>query len=95
VIHVACWAHARRKFYDARHTDSLPAHQALARIGQLYAIEEVCKELSAVERYVIRQRDAVPRLNALGEWLDGQSRRILPKSPVGQAISYVEEDHQS
>jgi hypothetical protein len=38
---------------------------------------------------VIRQRDAVPLLNALGEWLDEQSRRILPKSPVGQAISYA------
>ena len=42
-----------------------------------------------MERYVIRQRDAVPLLNALGEWLDEQSRKILPKSPVGQAISYA------
>jgi hypothetical protein len=89
VIRVACWAHARRKFYDARHTDPLPAHQALARIGQLYAIEEACKKLSAEERYAIRQRDAVPLLNALGEWLDEQSRKVLPKSPVGQAISYA------
>jgi transposase len=42
-----------------------------------------------VEHYVIRQRDAVPLLNALGAWLDEQSRRILPKSPVSQAISYA------
>jgi hypothetical protein len=28
-------------------------------------------------------------LNALGEWLDEQSRKILPKSPDGQAISYT------
>ena len=41
MIRVACWAHARRKFYDARHTDPLPAHQALARIGQLYAIRAI------------------------------------------------------
>jgi Transposase IS66 family len=39
-IRVACWAHARRKFYEARHTAPLPAHQALARIGQLYQIED-------------------------------------------------------
>ena len=38
---------------------------------------------------MIRQRDAVPLVNALGEWLDEQSRKILPKSPVGQAISYA------
>jgi transposase len=50
VIRVACWAHARRKFYDARRTDPRPAHQALARIGQLYKIEDACKELSADER---------------------------------------------
>jgi transposase len=38
---------------------------------------------------VIRQRDAVPLLIAFGEWLDEQSRKQLPKSPVGQAISYA------
>jgi transposase len=94
VIRVACWAHARRKFYEARHTAPLPAHQALARIGQLYQIEDACKDLSAEERRVIRQRDAVPLLNSLGEWLDQQSRIILPKSPVGQAISYARNQWQ-
>lgn len=94
VIRVACWAHARRKFYEARHTAPLPAHQALARIGQLYQIEDACKDLSAEERRVIRQRDAVPLLNALGEWLDEQSRIVLPKSPVGQAISYARNQWQ-
>jgi transposase len=38
---------------------------------------------------VIRQLDAVPPLIAFGEWLDEQSRNVLPKSPVGQAISYA------
>lgn len=67
----------------------MPAHQALARIQQLYKIETACEKLSAEERRVIRQRDAVPLLNAFGEWLDEQSRIILPKSPVSQAISYA------
>ena len=43
---------------------------------------------------MIRQRDAVPLLNAFGEWLDEQSRIILPKSPVGQAISYARNQWQ-
>ena len=94
VICIACWAHARRKFYDARHTDPLPAHQALGRIGQLYAIEEAYEGLLAVERYAIRKQDAVPLLNALGEWLEEQSRKVLPKSPVGQAISYAQNQWQ-
>jgi hypothetical protein len=31
----------------------------------------------------------LPLLNGFGEWLEGQSRKILPKSPIGQAISYA------
>jgi transposase len=89
VIRVACWAHVRRKFYDARHTAPLLAHQALARIGQLHEIERACTALPAEERRVIRQRDAVPLFIAFGEWLDEQSRRVLPKSPVGQAMAYA------
>ncbi len=89
VIRVACWAHVRRKFYDARHTAPLPAHHALARIGQLYEIERGCFGLSAEERRAIRQRDAVPLLKAFGEWLDEQSRKVFPKSPVGQAMAYA------
>jgi transposase len=89
VIRVACWAHARRKFYEAQTTAPLLAHEALARIRQLYLIEDACKGLSAEARCAIRQRDAVPLLNAFGEWLDELSRKVLPKSPIGQAIAYT------
>jgi hypothetical protein len=61
----------------------------LARIRQLYRIEDACKDLSAEERRVIRQRDAVPLLDSFGEWLEEQGRKALPKSPIGQAISYA------
>src|SRR6516164_1981118 len=70
VIRVACWAHARRKFDEARTTAPLLAHVALARIQQLYRIEKACANFSAEERRVIRLRDAVPLLNAIEEWLD-------------------------
>jgi len=89
VIRVACWAHARRKFDEARTTAPLLAHVALARIQQLYRIEKACANFSAEERRVIRLRDAVPLLNAIEEWLDEQSRKTLPKSPIGKAISYA------
>jgi hypothetical protein len=86
---VACWEHARRKFYEARTTAPLPAHEALARIRQLYRIEEACRDLSAEARRAIRERDAVPLLGSFGEWLEEESRKVLPKSPIGQAISYT------
>jgi transposase len=36
VIEVLCWAHARRKFYDARDSDPARSHEALAYIRGLY-----------------------------------------------------------
>jgi hypothetical protein len=45
--------------------------------------------LPAEERRAIRQCDAVPLLERLGDWLDEQVRHALPKSPLGQAIAYA------
>ena len=39
IIEVACNAHARRKFYEARGTDALRSHQSLAYYRQLYELE--------------------------------------------------------
>jgi transposase len=89
VTEVACWAHARRKFYDARTTAPVLAHEALARIGQLYDVERRAKEWSAVDRGALRQRESVALLNSFGDWLVEQKLRVLPKSPGGQAISYA------
>src|SRR5262249_53945254 len=38
--HVGCWMHARRYFFDAQLTDPERAHEALARIRALYAVEK-------------------------------------------------------
>ncbi len=89
VIKVACWAHVRRKFYDCRTTAPILAHEALARIRHLYRMEANCRAFPAEESRVIRQPDAVPILKAFEAWLDEQSRRVLPKSPLGKAIAYA------
>jgi transposase len=90
VIEVACWAHGRRKFFDARTSAPVLAHEALARIRQLYAVEHAAAELSAEGRRALRQRDSVPLLVAFGEWLTEQGRQVLPKSSIGQAIAYAQ-----
>jgi transposase len=89
VIEVACWAHVRRKFYESRTSAPVPAHAALARIRQLYKIEHAAAELPADDRRALRQRDALPLLNAFEGWLAEQGRQVLPKSPIGQAIAYA------
>jgi hypothetical protein len=89
VIEVACWAHVRRKFYEARTSAPVPAHTALARIRQLYQIETAAEGSSAEGRRDLRQLESVPLLTAFGEWLTEQARHMLPKSPIGQAIAYA------
>ena len=86
---VACWAHARRKFYDARTSAPAEAAEALARIGQLYAIEKTAKEFAATARTALRLRESAPLLAALRVRLDAWRPEALPKSPLGQAIGYA------
>ena len=44
VTEVACWAHARRKFYDAQNSDPATGTQALAQIRLLYDVETQAKK---------------------------------------------------
>ena len=91
VSEVACWAHARRKFFDARLSAVGPAHQAMAMIKQLYAIEREAKdaELDAVAIHALRQEQSVPVLDRFRAWADEQAISALPKSPIGEALQYV------
>lgn len=53
ITEVGCWAHARRGFFDAKDSNPLPAHEALARIGRLYAFESESKKLTLGQRLLI------------------------------------------
>lgn len=97
IIEVACWAHARRKFFDAKETSPVVAAEALARIGQLYAVESLADENAAdrtwpeqcEHRAGLRQQQSRPLLDSLHVWLLDRRRDVLPKSPIGQSISYT------
>jgi len=89
ILEVACMAHGRRKFYDARGTDPIRAHQVLGWIRQLYAIETQAKDLDAAERAAMRQEQAGPILDIWYKWMVDQLPLVLPKSPIGQAIQYA------
>ena len=56
IVEVACNAHARRKFYEARGSDALGAHQALAYYRQLYELESVASRNSFDETQRLRMR---------------------------------------
>jgi transposase len=104
VLHVCCWAHARRKFVAAIEAGDERGQVALDWIRQLYAIERELPPLlppsddpQAVAqrwqreqlRQALRQQRAQPVLVALKQWLAEQRPQALPKSPLGQALGYA------
>jgi transposase len=100
IVEVACWAHARRKFFDSRSADQARAGIALAYIAQLYAVEKELREhieadwreLDRAERLARilaeRQARSRPLLKQFGDWLEAEAPRVLPKSPLREALDY-------
>jgi len=104
VLHVCCWAHARRKFVTAEAGGEELATRALEWIRRLYAIERELPPLlppsdDAVANEQRRQREehrrhqreqqVEPVLAELKKWLDEEQPQTLPKSALGQAVGYA------
>lgn len=89
LIEAACWAHARRKFFDVHQATHSPlALEALHRIGALYGIEEEIRGRPADARQSVRQARAGPLLEALYRWLHATLQQISRKSQLSGAIRY-------
>jgi hypothetical protein len=85
-----CWAHVRRRFYELAAAGPAPiAAEALARIGQLYAIEESIRGRHADERRDIRQQRSRPLLDNLEPWLRTKLELISQKTKLAEAIRYA------
>jgi transposase len=89
ITEVACNARARRKFYEARSSDALRAHQALAYYRQLYELERAAKDFSDPQRLQMRQELALPILEQFHAWLEARRPEVLPKSALGEALGYA------
>ncbi len=91
IILVYCMAHARRKFVEALKYDKVRATEVLELMGQLYLLEQQMRDeaLTPEQRMLRRQQVAVPVLNEINKWLEEHHEKVLPKSPLGQAIAYT------
>ena len=92
VQEVACWAHARRPWWElfkstGRDPNSL-AGQALQRIRALYEIEDDIRGKAPQLRKAQRQARAGPLLEQMHQWLEGLLGRVSAKSDIAQAIGY-------
>jgi transposase len=89
IVEVACWAHARRKFFEARSSSPAEASLILEMIRRLYEVEDRARPLDDAARRALRQAEAVPILERLREALDRLSSKLLPKSALAQAVTYA------
>ncbi|WP_111877037.1 IS66 family transposase [Paracidovorax anthurii] len=91
VTEAACWAHARRPWWDLyeQHRDEAGlAAQALRRIQGLYAVEADLRGQSPAARRAHRQARAGPLLEELHDWLQGVLSRVSAKSELAKAARY-------
>ena len=90
VHEVACWAHARRKFFEIHAATKSPiAGEAVDRIKALYNIEAEARGQPPDIRRAIRQERARPILDNLKTWLDAQLPRIPKGGELARAIRYA------
>jgi len=89
--HAACWAHARRKFVEAAagRKNTAAAHQMVAFIRKLYAVERELRESSPDARKAGRELRSRPILDKIKTWLDEKVTTTLPKGLLGKAIAYT------
>jgi len=105
ILELGCWAHARRKFHDAKDSDPARAHVAMAHIRRLYEIEAEAREFIAarelegadadVVRFELRQNHSLHELSILRQWLQAEQPKVLPKSLIGLAIAYALKNWQA
>jgi len=90
---VGCWAHARRKFVEAKKAQpkgkSGRADWAISHIQKLYRIESAIRDLGPAKRQLARQERARPLLDEFKAWLDKSANQVPPKTTLGKAVTYT------
>ena len=86
-----CLAHARRKYENSKDNDPRRAEYVLDRMRELYMVEREAREsnMSYDQRKELRIEKSLPVLQKLEKWMKEQLPEVLPKSSIGQAISYT------
>ena len=95
ITHAQCWAHSRRKIFEAQQMEPEPANQMLDWIGALYAVESQIRDenLTGNAKRARRQQQSKPITERLFKWIDTQFEKqgFLPSSPFLGALAYIRE----
>ena len=93
ITHVGCFAHARRKFFEASKATKKPqsAEEGIKYIRKLYEIEKNLRDKSLEENIFIVERKKLcePVLVDFRKWLNKRANEMLPSGLLGKAIAYT------
>lgn len=82
-----CLVHVRRKYIEAKQSDPTLANYALEIFTKIYKHEKLAKQSD--DRQAYRIQHIMPLIEDIRNWIDEQSITVLPKSPIGKAMSYT------
>lgn len=87
-----CHAHARRKFVEAVRCGDLRALEPLLLYKQIFKIEKDAgkHKLDPEQRRELRQTATAPLLDRLRAWVLDVAPRVEPKTPLGEALTYLQ-----
>ena len=89
IVEAACWAHARRKFFDLARINKAPiAIEAVERIDALFAIEREINGITHQQRLHVRHERSRSLVIELEGWLREQRARVSKNGEIGKAIDY-------
>jgi transposase len=93
MVHAACWAHARRKVFDALklNPDDRVARQLVERTDALFLIDAGARDagMDHMARHALRQQRSRPLLDIIKEEMEAAQLAALPSSALGKAVSYT------
>jgi len=93
LVHVGCWAHARRKFVDAVKVNPQDgdAIKMVTRMDALFLVDRNAREqgMSNAERHALRREHARAWINEIRQECLAMQRRVLPQSATGKAAAYT------
>jgi transposase len=100
IVHVGCFAHARRKFHEAwkaqgggkkkaKRGKGSKAAQGFEWFRTLYRIERDLRDLTPEQRYRVRLERTKPVLDQMREWLEDSRGTVPPESLTGKAMTYL------
>jgi transposase len=93
IVHAACWAHARRKFFDAvkLNPKDLTSIRIVAQMNELFAVDAQARQegLSQIDRHVLRLEKTKPLLEQIKAGIQAARAGALPKSALAKACDYT------